>query len=181
MLKYLLKRLVQMVVVLFTVSVIVFLVMSFTGDPVLMIVPPTATDAQIAEARTPRLDRPGCSTGSSCRTSSGGGLGVSYIFKRPALSLIVERMPPPSSWSSPVLLSVAVVPCGVYAGRANSLQPGGHGGSLLGISLPSTGEHSPHLLLRRGEGGLPSSGRATAPLFGINLPHLGRLPTSSPG
>ena len=50
MLKYLLKRLVQMVVVLFTVSVIVFLVMSFTGDPVLMIVPPTATDAQIAEA-----------------------------------------------------------------------------------------------------------------------------------
>ena len=50
MLKYLLKRIFQMFVVLFVVSVIVFCVMSFTGDPVLMIVPPTATDAQIAEA-----------------------------------------------------------------------------------------------------------------------------------
>ncbi len=77
MLKYLLKRLVQMIVVLFTVSVIVFLVMSFTGDPVLMIVPPTATDAQIAEARTASASTGpcGCSTGSSCRTSSGGTWG----------------------------------------------------------------------------------------------------------
>ena len=49
MIRYFLKRLAQMVLVLLAVSVIVFLVMSFTGDPVLMIVPPTATDAQIAE------------------------------------------------------------------------------------------------------------------------------------
>ena len=51
MLKYLVKRIFQMIAVLFAVSFIVFVVMSFTGDPVLMIVPPTATDAQIAEAR----------------------------------------------------------------------------------------------------------------------------------
>jgi peptide/nickel transport system permease protein len=59
MLKYLVKRFFQTAVVLFVVSVIVFCVMSFTGDPVLMIVPPNATDAQIAEARIALgLDQP---------------------------------------------------------------------------------------------------------------------------
>ena len=59
MLKYLVKRIFQMIAVLFAVSFIVFVVMSFTGDPVLMIVPPTATDAQIAEARVALgLDQP---------------------------------------------------------------------------------------------------------------------------
>ena len=90
MLKYLLKRIFQMFVVLFVVSVIVFCIMSFTGDPVLMIVPPTATDAQIAEARIALgLDRPlweqySVFLGNLLR----GDLGVSYMFKRPALTLI---------------------------------------------------------------------------------------------
>jgi peptide/nickel transport system permease protein len=48
--RYFLRRSAQTALVLLGVSVIVFLVMSFTGDPVLMIVPPTATDALIDEA-----------------------------------------------------------------------------------------------------------------------------------
>ena len=48
---YLLKRLIQMSLVLWVVSVIVFLMMSFTGDPVFMVVPIDATDAEIAQAR----------------------------------------------------------------------------------------------------------------------------------
>ena len=48
---YLLKRLIQMTLVLWIVSVIVFLMMSFTGDPVFMVVPIDATDAEIAQAR----------------------------------------------------------------------------------------------------------------------------------
>ncbi len=143
MLKYLLKRIVQMIVVLFTVSVIVFLVMSFTGDPVLMIVPPTATDAQIAEARTALgLDRPlWVQYGVFLQNLLRGDLGVSYIFKRPALTLIVERMPATLELVFfSVLLSLAVaLPCGVYAGaRPNSpFSRAVMGGSLLGISLPS--------------------------------------------
>ena len=180
MLKYLLKRLVQMVVVLFTVSVIVFLVMSFTGDPVLMIVPPTATDAQIAEARTALgLDRPlWVQYGVFLQNLIRGDLGVSYIFKRPALTLIVERMPATLELVFfSVLLSLAVaLPCGVYAGaRPNSpFSRAVMGGSLLGISLPSFWVGILLIFYFAVEKGLlPSSGRgATAPLFGIPFAFL---------
>ncbi|MFA5473778.1 MAG: ABC transporter permease, partial [Aminobacteriaceae bacterium] len=95
MLKYLVKRFFQTAVVLFVVSVIVFCVMSFTGDPVLMIVPPNATDAQIAEARIALgLDQPlWVQYKVFLFNLLKGDLGISYIFKRPALTLIVERMP----------------------------------------------------------------------------------------
>ena len=51
MLGYTIKRLLQMVLVLFCVSVIVFLMMSFTGDPVFMVIPIDSTTAEIEQAR----------------------------------------------------------------------------------------------------------------------------------
>ncbi len=52
-------RLIQMIVVLWAVSVIVFLMMTFTGDPVFMVVPIDATQAEIDQARRILgLDRP---------------------------------------------------------------------------------------------------------------------------
>ena len=50
MLGYTIKRLLQMVLVLFCVSVIVFLMMSFTGDPVFMVIPIDSTTAEIEQA-----------------------------------------------------------------------------------------------------------------------------------
>ena len=180
MLKYLLKRIFQMFVVLFVVSVIVFCVMSFTGDPVLMIVPPTATDAQIAEARIALgLDRPlweqySVFLGNLLR----GDLGVSYMFKRPALTLIVERMPATLELVFlSILISLAVaLPCGVFAGaRPNSpLSRAIMGGSLLGISLPSFWVGILFIFYFAVEKGLlPSSGRGvTGLLFGVPFAFL---------
>ena len=180
MLKYLLKRIFQMFVVLFVVSVIVFCVMSFTGDPVLMIVPPTATDAQIAEARIALgLDRPlweqySVFLGNLLR----GDLGVSYMFKRPALALIVERMPATLELVFlSILISLAVaLPCGVFAGaRPNSpLSRAIMGGSLLGISLPSFWVGILFIFyFAVGKGLLPSSGRGTTGvLFGVPFAFL---------
>ena len=180
MLKYLLKRIFQMFVVLFVVSVIVFCVMSFTGDPVLMIVPPTATDAQIAEARIALgLDRPlweqySVFLGNLLR----GDLGVSYMFKRPALALIVERMPATLELVFlSILISLAVaLPCGVFAGaRPNSpLSRAIMGGSLLGISLPSFWVGILFIFYFAVEKGLlPSSGRGvTGLLFGVPFAFL---------
>jgi peptide/nickel transport system permease protein len=51
MFAYTVKRLIQMLVVLWAVSVLVFLMMSFTGDPVYMVVRIDATDAEVAQAR----------------------------------------------------------------------------------------------------------------------------------
>ena len=164
-----------MVLVLLAVSVIVFLVMSFTGDPVLMIVPPTATDAQIAEARTALgLDRPlWVQYGVFLRNLLKGDLGVSYIFKRPALTLIVERMPATLELVFfSVIISVAVaLPCGVYAGARPGapLSRAVMGGSLLGISLPSFWVGILLIFYFAVEKRLlPSSGRGvTGTLFGI--------------
>ena len=51
MIKYVVKRFVQMIVVLFIVSLLVFLLTNFIGDPVDMLVPENATLEQIESAR----------------------------------------------------------------------------------------------------------------------------------
>lgn len=175
MLKYMLKRIIQMFAVLFVVSVIVFCVMSFTGDPVLMIVPPTATDAQIEEARTALgLDQPLWVQYKVFLVNLlHGDMGVSYIFKRPALTLIIERMP---ATLELVCLSVIIslliaLPCGVFAGAwpNNTFSRVIMAGSLFGISLPSFWVGILLIFYFAVEKGfLPSSGRGvTDTLFGI--------------
>ena len=47
MIKYVVKRFAQMIVVLFIVSLLVFLLTNFIGDPVDMLVPENATLEQI--------------------------------------------------------------------------------------------------------------------------------------
>lgn len=95
MLGYTIKRLLQMVLVLFCVSVIVFLMMSFTGDPVFMVIPIDSTTAEIEQARRLLgLDRSLLSQyfiflGNMLQ----GDFGRSYVFRQPAMDLILERLP----------------------------------------------------------------------------------------
>ena len=59
MIKYVVKRFAQMIVVLFIVSLLVFLLTNFIGDPVDMLVPENATLEQIESARARLgLDKP---------------------------------------------------------------------------------------------------------------------------
>ena len=140
---YLLRRLIQTAAVLLAVSLIVFFVMSFTGDPVLMIVPPNATDAQIEQAqRDLGLDKPlWTQYAVFMKNLARGDMGRSYIFRQPVIKLINERMPATFEMVGfAVLLSLFVaIPAGVYAAaRPNSvLSKLIMGGSLFGISLPS--------------------------------------------
>ena len=95
MLGYTIKRLLQMVLVLWAVSVIVFLMMSFTGDPVFMVIPIDSTQAEIDQARRILgLDRSmlaqyGIFIGNLLQ----GDFGRSYVFGQPAMELILERLP----------------------------------------------------------------------------------------
>ncbi|MDR1623334.1 MAG: ABC transporter permease [Synergistaceae bacterium] len=140
---YALRRLLQMIAVLLAVSLIVFLVMSFTGDPVLMMLPPDATDAQIAEMRRELgLDRPlWVQYGFFVADVLRGNFGKSYIFKQPVLKLIVARIPATLEMVFlALLIAVAVaIPSGVYAGAKpdGALSRAIMTGSLFGISLPS--------------------------------------------
>ncbi|MCA1777629.1 MAG: ABC transporter permease [Loktanella sp.] len=177
MLGYLLKRLIQMTLVLWVVSVIVFLMMTFTGDPVFMVVPIDATDAEIEQARRILgLDQsPLVQYWKFLTSLLQGDFGRSYVFRQPAMTLILERMP-----ATVELVLVAMVfaiavaiPLGVYAGA----NPQGRisrfimAGSLLGISLPGFWVGMVLIYLFAVNWGFfPSSGRGdTAEVFGLRF------------
>jgi peptide/nickel transport system permease protein len=143
LLRYSIMRLGQMVVVLLTVSLIVFGIMNLTGDPVLLLVPPEATDAEIAQARAQLgLDLPLWKQyGIFLQNLLQGDMGVSYMFRRPALELILERMPATLEMTvfAMVLAGGLAIPMGLYAGAYPDriFSKLIMSASLLGISLPS--------------------------------------------
>lgn len=174
---YLIKRLIQMLLVLWVVSVIVFLMMSFTGDPVFMVVPIDATDAEIAQARRLLgLDESLLVQYWKFVTSLlQGDFGRSYVFRQPAMTLILERMPATVEMVlvAMVLAVVVAIPLGVYAGA----NPNGRlsriimSTSLLGISLPGFWVGMVLIYLFAVHWGIfPSSGRGdTAEIFGLRV------------
>ncbi len=139
---YLIKRFIQMIFVLWIVSVLVFVMMSFTGDPTYMMVPLDATDEQIEQARRilgldqSHLVQYWRFLGNLLQ----GDFGRSFVFRQPALQLIMERLP--ATLEIVVLAMIMAltlaIPLGVYAGaypqRAGSRAL--MAGSLVGISLP---------------------------------------------
>jgi peptide/nickel transport system permease protein len=164
-----------MVAVLAVVSLIVFLVMSFTGDPVLMMVPPDASDLEIEEARRALgLDKPlWVQYFVFAKNLIQGDMGRSYIFRQPVGKLITERMPATFEMvGCAILLSLLLaVPSGVYAAAKpkSFLSRLIMGGSLFGISLPSFWVGILLIFFFAVElGVMPSSGRgATRLLFGV--------------
>lgn len=175
MFAYTVKRLVQMLVVLWSVSIIVFLMMSFTGDPVYMLVPIDATDAEVDQARRILgLDR---SLPEQyllfLQNLLQGEFGMSYVFRQPALDLIVERLPATLEivLVAMALAAVVAIPLGVYAGANpnKAISRFIMSGSLLGISLPGFWVGMMLVYVFAVELRLfPSSGRGeTAPLFGV--------------
>ncbi|MBT9779098.1 ABC transporter permease subunit [Clostridium sp. MCC353] len=143
MIKYIIKRFVQMLVVLFIVSVLVFLLTNFIGDPVDMLVPENATLEQIESARARLgLDRPlPVQYGIFLNDVLHGNFGKSYSYGLPAMGLIVERIPATMEIViiAALLTLVIAIPLGVYAGAFPKRKSSKiiMSGSILGISLPS--------------------------------------------
>jgi peptide/nickel transport system permease protein len=139
---YVVKRAFQMVLVLWAVSVLVFVMMSFTGDPTYMMVPLDATEEQIAQARRLLgLDHSHLTQyWLFLKNVLQGDFGRSFVFRQPANDLILERLPATLEivFLAMVIALVVAIPLGVYAG-ANPRRAGSHAvmaGSLVGISLP---------------------------------------------
>ncbi len=143
MLKYFLRRFGQMLIVMLVVSILVFFLTSFLGDPVLMLVREDASEAEIQAARERLgLDRPiYVQYGIFLQDLLQGNFGVSYTYGKPAMSLILERFPATIEVVivASLLIIFIAIPLGVYAGafpnrRSSKLIMGG---SILGISLPN--------------------------------------------
>lgn len=177
MFKYFLKRLAQMVVTLFIVSILVFVLANFIGDPVNMLVSPKAPPEVREQVREELgLNRPILEQYVSFVTNAlKGDFGKSYIYKVDVLSLIAQRVPATLELVlvSAVLALVISIPLGVYAGafpkrKSSTLVMGG---SILGISLPSffIGIMLIYIFSLKLHW-FPSSGRgATMPFLGMNF------------
>ena len=143
MLKYILKRFVQMIMVLFVVSMLVFLLTNFIGDPVDMLVPENATVEEIEAAKTRLgLDKPlPVQYMIFLNDVLHGDFGKSYIYGKPAMGLIMERFPATMEivLVAAILTLVIGIPLGVYAGAYPKKTSSKFvmTGSILGISLPS--------------------------------------------
>ena len=177
MLKYIVKRFVQMIVVLFVVSILVFMLTNFIGDPVDMLVPENATMEQVESARARLgLDKPlPVQYAIFLKDVLHGNFGKSYTYGKPAMGLILERMPATMELVAiaALLVLVIAIPLGVYAGaypkRASSKII--MSGSILGISLPSFWVGMMMIYIFAVTlGKLPASGRGgTVDVLGVTL------------
>lgn len=93
--KYVLKSLLQIIPVLFIVSLIVFILVRVTGDPVALMLPETATaEDRAVLTQALGLDQPLYTQyvkflGSAIQ----GDFGQSFRYNQPALELVLERLP----------------------------------------------------------------------------------------
>lgn len=121
MLNYLLRRLGLSLVVLFGLSVIVFVVLNMSGDPVLLLLPPDAPASEIEAFR----ERLGLNDPLPVRYWAFLGqlvqldFGDSIQYRVPALELVLERLPATLSLAGlGILLAVVIgVPAGALAAR----------------------------------------------------------------
>lgn len=143
MTRFLISRLLQMIGVFLVISLVIFLLLIFTGDPIELLLPPAAGIDQIeAMRRTLGLDQPWyVQYMKFVRSALRGDLGTSFYFHEPAGRLVLQRLPASLElvfWTM-LVSTVIAIPLGVMAAsRPNSwLDRGVLVGSLVGISAPT--------------------------------------------
>ncbi len=177
MLAFLIRRSLQSIAVLFAMSLIVFAGVYVIGDPVLVMISPEATQADIATMRASLgLDQPlWIQYGRFIGGALSGDLGRSYAYSVPAIRLILERMPATMELAV-VAMGIAIVigiPLGLWAGLKPDSIAGKTimTGSILGFSLPTFWVGLMLIMLFSVSlDWLPASGRGeTVDVFGLKL------------
>jgi peptide/nickel transport system permease protein len=172
---FIIRRLLQSVLVLAAMSVIVFVGVYAIGNPIDILINPQADQEEIERAtRALGLDRPlweqylhfvaGAFT---------GDLGRSFVFNEPALRLILDRLPATLELAFAAMLIAVVlgIPLGLWAGLRPESFAGKAitAGSILGFSLPTFWVGLMLILLFAVQlGWLPATGRgATVEVLGF--------------
>ena len=143
MLAFILRRLLQGVLVMLVVGFIAFSLFNFVGDPVSLMLPPEATQADREQMRTSLgLDKPFYRQfvtflGNAVQ----GNFGISLRLGRPVSTLLVERLPATLELAIGAALIALVVgiPIGVYTAlrRDSWISRALLTTSLVGVSLPN--------------------------------------------
>ncbi|ATX67487.1 ABC transporter permease [Roseinatronobacter bogoriensis] len=143
MLGFLIRRIIQAIIVMLAVALIAFMMFRFMGDPVSSMVPEHATEQERAEVRERLgLDQPlFVQYGRFVARAATGDFGLSWRNARPVSTLLAERFP---ATAELVLVAAALslvvgIPLGIYT----ALRPNSFNAqmlqflSLVGISLPT--------------------------------------------
>ena len=143
MTEFIIRRTLQSILVLFVMSLIVFVGVNLVGDPVDMLINPEADQMEIDRViRDLGLDRPVSEQyWYFLLNAFQGDLGRSFIFGEPALKLIVQRMPATLELAlfSLFIAIVFGIPLGIYAGLKpkSKVSKTIMAGSILGFSMPT--------------------------------------------
>ena len=143
MLAFILRRLLQAVIVMVTVAFLAFLLFQFVGDPVLILLGQDATPEQVAALRTALgLDRSFIvQFGHFLWNAAQGEFGISLRQGAQVSRLIAERFPATLelALAAAVLALLVGIPMGVYAAlkRGTFTSQVFMALSLLGVSLPT--------------------------------------------
>lgn len=140
---YLVRRLAHSVLVLFGVTALVFVLMRLSGDPVAMLLPAEATNADVEEyRRLLGLDKSVIEQyvrfiGQALQ----GDLGYSFRNSQPALRLVLDRAPATLTLSGAAFLVslLLAIPLGILSAthRDSALDFGGRALALLGQAVPT--------------------------------------------
>jgi peptide/nickel transport system permease protein len=177
---YIIRRLLQAVIVVIAMSIIVFSGVFLIGDPVDILISDDADQEDRQKLiESLGLDKPfHMQYLSFVGRAVQGDLGDSFIFAEPALLLILDRMPATMELAVCSLLMAIVfgIPLGVWAGlRPDSLfSKSIMAGSILGFSLPSFWVGIMFIMIFAViMGWLPSGGRgATQEFLGLQVSFL---------
>ena len=123
---FFISRMLQLIVTMFIVSVVVFFILRLSGDPILVVAPDFFSAEQIEQMRKFwGFDRPLPEQYLTfLRKAVTGDFGTSYLAKRPAMELVIQRLG--YSWllaaaSATIGLTIAI-PLGILSAlKRNSL------------------------------------------------------------
>ncbi len=172
---FIIRRLMQSVVVVLVMSGIVFFGVYLVGDPIYMLVNPQMDQEDIDKAiKALGLDRPVWEQYFHFLANAvRGDLGVSFLFGEPALKIILQRMPATLelAFAAVFMAIVLGIPLGLYAGLKpdNFFSKAIMTGSIVGFSLPTFWVGIMLIMIFAVVlGWLPSTGRGeTATVLGI--------------
>ena len=140
---FLIRRLMQSVVVLFVMSLLVFVGVFAIGNPIDILISPEATQIEIERATAALgLDKPLWEQyGAFLSNALMGDLGRSFVFNESAIRIILQRLPATFELALVALLLTIVlgIPLGLWAGLRPYALSGKTimAGSILGFSLPT--------------------------------------------
>jgi peptide/nickel transport system permease protein len=169
---FLMRRLSQTALVLLVTSLLVFAGLFVVGDPVEILISPDADQIERDRARVALgLDKPGwVQYLLFLKNAAAGDLGKSFVYGRPALEVIFERMPATLELAAvAMLISICVgIPLGLYAGLKpdSKISKAIMAISIVGFSLPTFWVGLMLIMLFAVQlGWLPSTGRGPVTEF----------------